>query len=45
MPPLPPLDSLSSEQKDILILELYERVRSQAARIAELEAEIQALGA
>lgn len=42
---LPPLDSLSSEQKDILILELYELVRRQAARIAELEAEVQALRA
>lgn len=43
MNPLPPLDSLSPEQKDILILELYELVRNQAGRIAELEAEVQAL--
>jgi transposase len=43
--PLPPLDSLSSEQKDALILELCELVRSQAARIAELEAQVQALRA
>lgn len=34
--PLPPLNSLSLEQKDALILELYELVHSQAARIAEL---------
>lgn len=45
MNPLPPLDRLSSEQKDVLIGELYELVRSQAARIAELEAEVQALRA
>lgn len=45
MTTLPPLESLSSEQKDLLILELYELVRSQAARIAQLEAEVQALRA
>lgn len=45
MSPLPPLDSLSSEQKDALIMELYELVCSQAARIAELEAQVQALQA
>jgi transposase len=43
MNPLPPLDSLSPEQKEVLILELYELVRSQAARLVELEAEVQAL--
>ena len=45
MNPLPPLDSLSLEQKDALIIELYELVCSQTARIAELEAQVQALQA
>src|SRR5512144_2970793 len=43
MIPLPLLESLSSEQKDALIRELYELVCRQAARIAELEAQVQAL--
>ena len=45
MIPLPPLETLSSEQKDALIRELYELVCRQAARIAELEAQVRALQA
>ncbi len=45
MPALPLLEQLNPEQKDALILELYEVVRTQAARIAELEAQVQALQA
>ena len=40
---LPLLDSLSSEQKDALLQELYELACRQAARIAELEAEVRML--
>lgn len=43
MIPLPLLESLSSEQKDVLIRELYELGCRQAARSAELEAPVQAL--
>lgn len=43
MIPLPLLESLSSEQKEVLIRELYELGGRQAARIAELEAQVQAL--
>jgi transposase len=45
MSPLPPLNSLSAAQKDALIIELYKLVCSQTARIAELEAQVQALQA
>jgi transposase/uncharacterized coiled-coil protein SlyX len=43
MIPLLLLDSVSSEQKDALRQELYELVCRQAARIAELEAEVRML--
>lgn len=43
MIPLPLLDSLSSEEKDALIRELYALVCRQAQRIAELESQAQAL--
>jgi transposase len=43
MIPFPLRDSLSSEQKDALRVALYEQVCSQAARIGELEAQVQAL--
>lgn len=40
---LPLLNSLSSEPKDVLIIELHALICSQAVRIAELEAQVQAL--
>ncbi len=43
MIPLPLLENLSSEQKDALIRDLYDPVCRQAARIAELEAQVRAL--
>jgi transposase len=43
MIPLPLLNSLSSEQKEALMRELYELVCRQAARIVELEAQVQGL--
>jgi transposase len=43
MIPRPLLENLSAEQKEALIRELYELVCSQVARIAELEAQVQAL--
>lgn len=45
MTTLPPWDNLSPPQKDALLLELFELVQGQAARIAELEAQVQALEA